>query len=422
MTAAAWLTVIALGPVSAYAAPACASGLARVRAATAAMSSASMNASDRLAVGTAMTPSTDVRKVSLKFCMNLCPEHQSVGRSVRHIASLSGVSKRVNVLDASFIVWNAHVVDVLQSHLVRARASAGVFARSVAQPPWGLRLPGTIQLVVHAVIQGRMWLWLDEPRSPLELAPGDVALVRGGPDHFIAHRPDAACLPPEQFLARHADGERASADGANVFLCGAYVLAGDVGRGLLEALPPILTLSAAADDPLHDVIGLLSSELASSAPGQQTVLDRLLDVLLVLAIRASFQRSERAPRWYQASADPRLGPALSAMHADAGHAWTVPDLAALSGLSRAAFARIFQVALGQAPMQYLAEWRMTLARDDLRAGELTLAQIGARTGYASPYAFAAAFRRYHGVPPGQWRRREMATLLASSAEDPIHGA
>src|ERR1700680_4041433 len=206
-------------------------------------------------------------------------------------------------------------MDVLQAPLVRPRASGGVFARSVAQPPWGLRLPGTIQLAVHAVIQGRMWLWLDNPRPPLELAPGGVAArrggpahFRGGPDHFIGHKPNAACLPPEQFQARHADDERASAHGANVFLCGAYVLSGDVGRGLLEALPPILTLSAAADDPLHDVIGLLSSELATAAPGQQTVLDRLLDVLLVLAIRACFQRSEHAPRWYQASADPRLGP------------------------------------------------------------------------------------------------------------------
>lgn len=312
-------------------------------------------------------------------------------------------------------------MDVLQAHLVRARASGGVFARSVVRSPWGLRLPGTIQLAVHAVIQGRMWLWLDRPGSPLELAPGDVALVRGGPDHFVAHRPDAACLPPEQFRARHAEDELAPAHATHVFLCGAYVFAGDVGRGLVEALPPILSLSAAADDPLHNVIGLLSAELAAAAPGQQTVLDRLLDVLLVLAIRACFQRSEHAPRWYQASADPRLGPALSAMHADAGHAWTVPELAAVGGLSRAAFARIFQLALGQSPMQYLTEWRMTLARDHLRAGELTLAQIGARTGYGSPYAFAAAFRRHHGVPPGQWRQRAMTSSSAEqAAEDHLH--
>jgi len=298
-------------------------------------------------------------------------------------------------------------VDVLQAHLARARASGGVFARSVAQPPWGLRLPGTIPLTLHAVIQGRAWLWLDNSQAPLELAPGDVALVRGGPDHHLAHEPGGTCLSPEQFRAGHAGDERSGDRRASVFLCGAYRFSGDVGRGLVEALPPILPLSAAADDPLHDVISLLSRELAASAPGQQTVLDRLLDVLVVLALRACFQRSATAPRWYRASTDPRLGPALTAMHADATRPWTVPELAAISGLSRAAFARSFQQALGQAPMQYLTDWRMTLARDHLRTGELTLTQIAARTGYASPYAFAAAFRRHHGRPPGQWRQREL---------------
>src|SRR5258707_12058234 len=95
-------------------------------------------------------------------------------------------------------------VDVLQDHLARARASGGVFARSVAQPPWGLRLPGTIPLTLHAVIQGRAWLWLDDPHAPLELAPGDVALVPGGPDHHLAHEPGGARPSPEQLLAHPA--------------------------------------------------------------------------------------------------------------------------------------------------------------------------------------------------------------------------
>jgi AraC-like DNA-binding protein len=91
------------------------------------------------------------------------------------------------------------------------------------------------------------------------------------------------------------------------------------------------------------------------------------------------------------------------MHADAAHPWTVPEVAALSGLSRATFARAFQEAIGQASMQYLTESRMTLARDHLRSGDLSLAQIACRTGYTSAYAFAAAFRRHHGQSPGRWR-------------------
>ena len=93
------------------------------------------------------------------------------------------------------------------------------------------------------------------------------------------------------------------------------------------------------------------------------------------------------------------------MHADAAYRWTVPELAAASGLSRAAFARSFQQALGQAPMQYLTEWRMTLARDHLRTGELTLTQIAERTGYTSP---TRSPRRSAVTTdaPGRWRREE----------------
>ncbi|WP_316771272.1 helix-turn-helix transcriptional regulator [Streptomyces sasae] len=88
--------------------------------------------------------------------------------------------------------------------------------------------------------------------------------------------------------------------------------------------------------------------------------------------------------------------------------WAVPELAAISGLSRAAFARTFHEALGQTPMQYLTDWRMALARDHLRMGEPGMASIARNVGYSSPYAFAAALRRHHGEPPGAWRLRESA--------------
>jgi AraC-like DNA-binding protein len=320
---------------------------------------------------------------------------------------------------------NTRQMDLLQDHLARARASGGVFARTVAAPPWGLRLSGSIQLALHAVVQGRAWLWLDDPQAALELAPGELALVRGGPDHHIAHEPAATCLDPVEFRAQHANDEHFDNRRATVFLCGAYRFSGDVGEGLLGALPQVLPLSAAVGDPLHDVIAVLSRELAASQPGQQTVLDRLLDILLVMAIRTSFKASSKAPRWFRASADPRLSAALQAIHGDAARAWTVPELAAVSGLSRAAFARSFQRALGQAPMQYLTTWRMTLARDYLRTGQPTLAQVAARTGYASPYAFAAAFRRHHGQPPGRWRqqqrnRRALPGYGTPTADDGAH--
>ncbi|MFH7340790.1 cupin domain-containing protein [Streptomyces sp. KHY 26] len=312
----------------------------------------------------------------------------------------------------TLVLLNHEPMDLLSDHLVRARAVGAVFARTVAEPPWGLRLGGAIQLAVHTVVRGRAYLWLDTPGRPVELTPGTVALVRGGPDHCIGHEPGTDCLEPEEFRARHAQAGPGDNPQATVFLCGAYQFTGDVGSGLLDALPQVMTLSAAIDDPLREVITLLSRELVHTEPAQQIVLDRLLDLLLVLAIRSHFRHSATAPRWYRASADPRLAAALRAMHENAAHPWTVPELAAISGLSRAAFARVFREALGQAPMQYLTEWRMTLARDLLRADDLTLTQIADAVGYGSPFAFAAAFRRHHGHPPGTWRQREQAAADA----------
>ncbi|MDR3496905.1 MAG: AraC family transcriptional regulator, partial [Ancalomicrobiaceae bacterium] len=267
-------------------------------------------------------------------------------------------------------------MDLLVDHLTRARASGAVFARTVARPPWGLRLGGSIQLAVHAVAQGRGWLWFDDPSlEPIQLSPGDVTLVRGGPDHYIGHEPGADCLDPEEFRGRHAADLASDAGQATVFLCGAYRLMGDVGNGLVNALPQVMPLSPPVGDPLRDVTNLLSRELAGSEPGQNTVLDRLLDILLVLSIRASFRQSALTPRWYRAAADPRLKAALQRMHEKPGHPWSVPELARISGLSRAAFARAFGEALGQTPMHYLTDWRMTLARDHLRTSEKDLTEI-----------------------------------------------
>ncbi|MFG2857207.1 cupin domain-containing protein [Streptomyces mirabilis] len=154
-------------------------------------------------------------------------------------------------------------VDVLHDLLARARASGAVFARTVAEPPWGLRLAGSIQLAVHTVVRGRGWLWLDDPGGAVELVPGEVTLVRGGPDHHIAHEPGAECLEPEDFRARHAYDGSSEDPRATVFRCGAYRFSGDIGSGLLEALPQVLTLSAAIGDPMREVIALLSYELTA---------------------------------------------------------------------------------------------------------------------------------------------------------------
>jgi hypothetical protein len=96
-------------------------------------------------------------------------------------------------------------VDLLHDYLARARASGAVFARSAARPPWGLTLPGSIQLSLHTVLRGHAWVWLDDPGEAERLLPGDLAIVVGGRDHHIADEPTPdRCVTHEEFWAANA--------------------------------------------------------------------------------------------------------------------------------------------------------------------------------------------------------------------------
>jgi AraC-like DNA-binding protein len=162
---------------------------------------------------------------------------------------------------------------------------------------------------------------------------------------------------------------------------------------------------------------LLAREMLQDDPGQQTLLDRLLDVALVQVLREHFAgQGESAPAWFRASGDPQIGPVLRAVHDDPGRRWTVEELAAEATLSRAAFARRFSAQLGVAPLAYLTGWRMALARERLRDTDDGIAAIADSLGYASEFSFAAAFKRHHGVAPGRWR--VTARAPASSPRTP----
>jgi AraC-like DNA-binding protein len=273
-------------------------------------------------------------------------------------------------------------------------------------------LPGTIQLAVHVVLKGRAYVWTDDRSNAQELLPGELALVPGGQDHHLASSSDAVCVPHVQFLQEQTASALSDQPDASIFMCGAYRFSGDVGKGLLGTLPPVLVLRTTPHDSLHQVIMLLSHELGQPGPGQQTALDRLLDLLVVYGLRASLEQSPTPPNWFTAANDPRLGAALHAIHSQPEVRWTVPDLASVSRMSRPTFARNFEQSLGESPMRYLTEWRMTLARDHLQLGELSLTEIARRVGYGSTNAFAAAFQRHHGQPPGEWRS---AQVLSSAS-------
>jgi AraC-like DNA-binding protein len=209
--------------------------------------------------------------------------------------------------------------------------------------------------------------------------------------------PDGRSLTEEMTLGVRSWGT--NANGKVLMLVGTYQMQGEVSRRLLTVLPKKLSMTL--DTPL---VPLLDSELLKNEPGQEAVLDRLLDLLLIAVLRAWLARPDAgSPGWYRAHADPVVGPALRMIHADPAHPWTVASLAAGSGVSRAALARRFTDLVGEPPMKFLTGWRLALAADLLREPDATLGSVARRVGYGSAFALSAAFKREHGVSPQRHR-------------------
>ncbi len=164
------------------------------------------------------------------------------------------------------------------------------------------------------------------------------------------------------------------------------------------------------------VLDHLAAEVAVDAPGQQAVLDRLLDWMLVCTLREWFDRpGGEPPTWWAAQRDPVVGDALRLLHAEPAAPWTVAALAEGTGVSRSTLAKRFADLVGEPPLTYLTRRRMTLAADLLIEQEsATVADIARAVGYSDPFGFSVAFKRVRGLNPSEFRRT--ATMASPAAE------
>lgn len=302
-------------------------------------------------------------------------------------------------------------MDILSDELARAHATGAVFSILSRHAPWGLAFGGQRPLTVHILLEGSAWVRPDRGDA-LPIASGDVLLVRAGTPYTIVSEPGAVPVPIGEARAEVTGASTSTGEGAAAtVLCGAYVVAGSVGQSLLDSLPRFAVVPSSAQSDAHrSAISLLAGEAASGAAGEQALLDRLLDVNLVYALRAWWNSNDQAPGWYRALATPHLRLVLEAMHTDPAHRWTLPELAGVAGVSRGAFAAAFSRAVGLPPARYLTALRMSRAEESLIRTERTLAVIAAEVGYANEFAFATAFRRVHGRSPGRWRSEQRALI------------
>jgi AraC-like DNA-binding protein len=307
-------------------------------------------------------------------------------------------------------------MDVVAGLLNGPRAQQAFLLRSSLTSPWSLRVQDQAPITVVAVVAGTAWA-LPQAGQAVRLGRGDVAVLRG-PDPYtfaddpatlpqvIIHpgqrctTPDGQELPEMRQLGVRTWGN--SPDGTTVMVTGTYQVLSEICEPLLDALPPLVVVRGDSwDTPL---VPLLADETVKDEPGQEAVLDRLLDLLLIAVLRTWFSRPEaEPPAWYRAHGDPVVGRALRLLHDDPAHPWTVAELATAANVSRAAMARRFTSLVGQPPLAYLTTWRLAMAADLLREPDTTIGAVAGRVGYGSSFALSAAFKRVRGISPREHR-------------------
>jgi AraC-like DNA-binding protein len=295
-------------------------------------------------------------------------------------------------------------MDAVSDVLRAVRLSGAVYLNGTFTAPWcvigrtdaalcAAYLPRSERVVsYHLIIEGSCWAQLaDDPDSAIHLNAGELLVVPQGETHLIGSAVDIAPTPADMLLA----GPMAAAPGDVMTLsyggggattrivCGFLACDDTLSNPLLSSLPRLFKIDV-RDDPraawLESSLKFAAAEAANSRAGGTIVLARLSELY--------------------------VGRALSLLHAQAVHPWTVDELARKVGLSRSALAQRFTDLLGQPPMQYLARWRMQIAAQELLAGRKSLAAVAEQIGYESEAAFSRAFRREFGMPPAGWRKNK----------------
>ena len=309
-------------------------------------------------------------------------------------------------------------MDALSSVLRTVYPRGRVFGRTELGGSWGMEIPPGPKAYFHVVIRGACRLRLSQSDVVIELQPGDLALLPHGIGHQLLDEHGSATVPLERFWREDpaSHGSRVLRLGVGPveteLICGAFELGQPEDHPLIGLLPPYIIAPGEGGQTapwLTATLQQLANEMMQTRPGAEILIARLLDVILVQAMRVwlETQPVER-PSWLGALRDPDLGLVLGLMHESPDRPWTVATLAAEVAMSRSTFAQRFKALVGEPPLVYLAKWRLSMAAQWLRAERGSLLEIALRAGYRSEAAFSKAFKRRFGVSPMAYRRQWQA--------------
>jgi AraC-like DNA-binding protein len=314
-------------------------------------------------------------------------------------------------------------MDVLSDVLRVIRLKGALFLNAEFYEPWCVAAPSGAELarvlspmhkemaICHLVVEGRCWAQVDGG-EPVMLEAGDVVALPHGDAHLLGsgmhHGPATASDAVDLKLPELAR-VRYGGDGAmTLVICGWFAFERHLANPVMVELPPIFRTrirSRPSGAWLEGSIRYAVGEATSGRSGSEAVADKLAEVLFVEALRGYIEAlPERQTGWLAGLRDPLVGRSLALLHERPAYPWTVASLAHAVNASRTVLAERFVALTGIPPMQYLTQWRVSLAAHLLRGGRLSLTRIAEQVGYESEAAFSRAFKRGYGMPPGAWRR------------------
>jgi AraC-like DNA-binding protein len=289
------------------------------------------------------------------------------------------------------------VITLLQPRAVFSRPISGAGR-------WGVSYSTFGHPSFCVVLEGSCRLAVDGQR-PMTIDAGDFVLLPATPGFTMS---GFEPVTPERFdpkvTSKQAGEVRHGRRGGrpDVRLLGGWFAFDSPDAALLVSLLPTVVHVRDAER-LSVLVRLVGDETGERRAGRELVLTRLVEVLLIEALRTA-PGDDAPPGLLRGLADPQLTQAMRQMHGQLARPWTVAQLAKVAALSRSAFFERFTRMVGLPPMEYLLGWRMAVAKDLLRRRECTLAEVAERVGYGSPSTFSTAFSRHAGQPPGRYAR------------------
>ncbi len=273
---------------------------------------------------------------------------------------------------------------------------------------WRLRRTDGRQPFYCVVLQGGCRLAL-AGHEPVELRQGNFLLILAAYDYTVTSvEPPPPGRYSEPVLLAAGEIRLGDPDGeADVVILIGHCAFGSPDAALLVSLLPEL-VHVRGDARLATLVALISEEARGTRPARDLILARLLEVLLIEALRSTTWTGA-SPGLLRGLADPRLAAAIRRMHEHPGRSWTVAELAEEAALSRSSFFDRFRRAVGTAPIDYLLTWRMALAQNLLRQSDARIGDVARRVGYSSASTFSVAFARRVGMPPGRFVEQQATT-------------